>query len=238
MAGEEAGQIHNPRERLARQLNIAFRQIGNAKKSDARSTLDRARQTMEAAHDASVHDQPPLSDHDRLAGWISISELAREAEDKTSANVALDRALSHLERVEPPAARCEYVPGIAREVRELRGPAPAAKLLATAGQWGATVPELSTRRAAYVAFAEELFRCDDYESARQLLRRDEDPVWRSDALTALSDGERYDRVASRAYTLARKPASAGEVQSSQSEVQAAKPFGKAVDFKSTFYRGN
>src|SRR5688572_6586003 len=125
MAGEEAGQIHNPKERLARQLNIAFRQIGNRKEADARSTLARARQTMEAAHDASAHDTPPLSDHDRLAGWISISELSRGAEDKGLANVALDRALGHLDRVEPPAARCEYVPGIAREVRELRGDAPA-----------------------------------------------------------------------------------------------------------------
>jgi hypothetical protein len=245
MAGEEASQIHNPRERLARQLNIAFRQIGNGKQADARSTLAQARRTMEASHDATVQDQPPLSDHDRLAGWISISELSRGAEDAGSANLALDRALSHLNKVEPPVARCEYVPGIAREVRELRGDAPAAKLLVTAGQWSGAIAELPTRRAAYIAFAEELFRCNDYEAARQLLRRDEDPSWRSDALTALSDGGRYgglhDSVMVRTPRV-RGPlgtaVGAASEEANRAEAQPAKPFGKAVDFRSTFYRGN
>jgi hypothetical protein len=232
MAGEEAGQITNPTARLTRQLNVAYRQIENRRKTDARATLAGARQTMESVHDASVHDQPPLSDHDRLAGWISISELSREAEDTGLANVALDRALAHLDRVEPPTARCDYVPGIAREVRQLRGDAAGARLLVRAGEWAVKIAERPTRRAAFVAFAEELFRCNDYESARQMLRRDEDASWRSDALTAISDGGRYGAVA--VYNM-KAPAATASGEAAKDSAQ--KPFGKAVDFRSTFYRG-
>src|SRR5687768_259379 len=107
MAGEEAGGIANPTAGLTRQLNIAFRQIQHLRLADARGTLGRARQTLERPHDASVHDQPPLSDYDRLAGWVSVSELSREAEDKAAADLALGRALGHLEGMQPAQARCE-----------------------------------------------------------------------------------------------------------------------------------
>jgi hypothetical protein len=234
MAGEEAGQITNPKARLTRQLNVAYRQIENRRLADARATLGRARATMEAAHDASAHDEPPLSDHDRLAGWISISELAREAGDPPLANAALDRALAHLDRIDPPTARCDYVPGIAREVRQLRGDAAAARLVSRAGEWAARIAEQPTRRAAYVAFAEELFRSNDYEAARQMLRRDEDAAWRSDALTAIADSGRY-----YGSVLAKSPAGAAmatEVADKTGAAQTRTPFGKAVDFRSTFYQ--
>ena len=241
MAGQEAGQISNPTARLTRQLNIAFRQINHAKLADARSTLAQARKTLESVHDAAVHDQPPLSDHDRLAGWISVSELSRDAEDPATANVALDRALSHLNKIEPPHARCDYVPGIAREVRQLRGDRPAAALLVTAGEWAANIPELPTRRAAYLALATELFRANDYEAARQLVRRDEDATWRADALTAVSDQARWGPVLAYRVSgpLGEAAGRASESSSETSSSQAAgKGFGKPLDFKSTFYRQN
>src|SRR3954470_24141846 len=74
MAGEEAGQITAPRERLARQLNIANRETESGRPADARQTLRAARDTLERA------DKSALTDHDRLAGWISLSELARNAD--------------------------------------------------------------------------------------------------------------------------------------------------------------
>ena len=241
MAGQEAGEIPNPTARLTRQLNIAFRQIGFAKLADARATLAQARKTLESTHDAAVHDQPPLGDHDRLAGWISVSELSRDAQDPATANVAVDRALAHLNKIEPPHARCDYVPGIAREVRQLRGDKPAAALLATAGEWATKIPELPTRRLAYLAFATELFRANDYEAARLLLRRDEDAAWRADALTAVSDQARWGPVLAYRVSAPIGAASgrafeaSGEAATSQ---EAGKGFGKPLDFKSTFYRQN
>src|SRR3954465_5505606 len=87
MAGEEAGQINAPKERLTRQLNIANRQTENGHAGDARKTLAEAGSTIEHA------DKNALTDHQRLAGWISLSELARNADDKAFANGALDQAL-------------------------------------------------------------------------------------------------------------------------------------------------
>jgi hypothetical protein len=247
MAGEEAGQIPNPTARLTRQLNIAFRQIGYVKLADARTTLAQARKTLESTHDAAVHDQPPIGDHDRLAGWISLSELSRDAQDPATANVAVDRALAHLNKIEPAHARCEYVPGIAKEVRELRGDKPAAALLVTAGEWATKIPELPTRRSAYLAFATELFRANDYEAARQLLRRDEDATWRADALTAVSDVARYDYYGRKPGSFVGMAMGRGATGASESSLVVTrspatqpgdKPFGKPLDFKSTFYRQN
>jgi hypothetical protein len=244
MAGEEAGGIANPTARLTRQLNVAFRQIQHMRLADARSTLGRARGTLEGVHDASVHDQPPLSDHDRLAGWVSVSELSREAEDKAVADVALGRALGHLENMQPEQARCEYVPGIAREVRKLRGDKAAAGLLVRAGEWAAKIPELPTRRAAYLVFATELFRANDYEAARLMVRRDGDATWRADALTAVSDFGRFAPVPAARGILGRASETASffdpsePMKSGPTTQPGDKPFGKAVDFRSTFYRGN
>src|SRR6266550_5241630 len=119
MAGEEAGLITAPKERLTRQLNIANRQTENGHPADARRTLADARQTIEHA------DKTALTDHERLAGWISLSELARNADDKPFANGALDQALISLNDLTPVQARCEYVLGVEREMRVLRGDAPA-----------------------------------------------------------------------------------------------------------------
>lgn len=244
MAGEEAGQINAPKERLTRQLNIANRQTENSHAADARKTLAEARSTIEHA------DKNALTDHERLAGWISLSELARNADDKPFANGALDRALASLENLTPAQARCEYVLGVEREVKILRRDAPAAKLLVTASEWAMELPQQTTRRSAYVAFAEELFRCNDYEAARAVLRRDPDAGWRSDSLTSISDHARWEAPSvgswfgPRAYAAVMKTAApeealqkgfldpAGPIGQSTSA-----PFSKPLDFKSNYYRG-
>src|SRR5207237_4909531 len=109
---------------------------------------------------------------------------------------ALDRALAALDEVTPHQARCEYVLGVERELQALRGDAPAVKLLVTAADWAMEIPDQPTRRSAYFAYTEELFRRDDYEAARGVLRKDQDAAWRSDALTALSDRARWARGSS------------------------------------------
>ncbi|MDB5323019.1 MAG: hypothetical protein JWN40_4650 [Phycisphaerales bacterium] len=246
MAGEEAGQINAPKERLTRQLNIANRQTENGHAADARKTLAEARSTIEHA------DKNALTDHERLAGWISLSELARNADDKPFANGALDQALASLDNLTPAQARCEYVLGVEREVKILRGDAPAAKLLVTASEWAMELPQQTMRRSAYVAFANALFHCNDYEAARTVLRHDPDAAWRSDSLTALSDRARRENPAQGSWLSQRVTFYAAGVKSAAapaegppsslldaattSEPSLRESFGKPLDFKSNYYR--
>ena len=111
MAGEEAGQIASAKERLTRQLNIADRETDAHHPAAARSTLREARSTLERA------DPQALTEQERLAGWVSLSELSRAAGDAAFANGALDRALAVVNDLAPIASRSEYVLGIEREVR-------------------------------------------------------------------------------------------------------------------------
>jgi len=240
MAGEEAGQINAPKERLTRQLNIANRQTENGHAGDARKTLAEARSTIEHA------DKNALTDHQRLAGWISLSELARNADDKAFANGALDQALAALENLTPAQARCEYVLGVEREVKILRGDAAAAKLLVSASEWAMELPQQATRRSAYVAFADGLFHCNDYDGARTVLRRDPDAAWRSDSLTLLSDRARWESPSkmpwgSSAFAAKTAAPAAESPQSSFLDAAATsesspESFGKPLDFKSNYYR--
>jgi hypothetical protein len=238
MAGEEAGQINAPRERLTRQLNIANRQTEHGHPADARKTLAQARQTLEHA------DKSALNDKERLSGWVSLSELARYAGDPPFANGALDKALASLNEITPAQERCQYVMGVEREVRALRGDAPAAKLLLTASEWAMELPKEPTRRAAYVTYADGLFHCNDYEGARTVLRRDPDAAWRSDALTLLSDRARFQVESSKStsgpyssFAAVKSVAPAAEAPAGSATPQDVDAsFSKPLDFKSNFYR--
>jgi hypothetical protein len=237
MAGEEAGQITAPRERLTRQLNIANRETDAHRPDAARKTLRDARSTLEHA------DNAALDEHARLAGWISLAELARAADDKPFANAALDQALAALNELTPHEARCPYVPGVEREVRELRGKSAAVKLLTDAAQWAVELPHPMMRRGTFVLFAEELFQCDDYDAARTTLRLDPDPAWRSDALVAMADRARHARASSFSfspsfgYAAKADAASASEIASTPSDAApTTQPLFKPLDFRSNFYR--
>jgi hypothetical protein len=234
MAGEEAGQITSPKERLTRQLNIANRQTEHGHAADARKTLAQARETLEHA------DKNALSEQERLSGWVSLSELGRSADDKAFANGALDRALASLNEITPAQARCQYVLGVEREVRALRGDGAAAKLLVTASEWAMELPKQATRRAAYVAYADGLFHCNDYEGARTVLRRDPDAAWRSDALTLLSDRARFQVEASKSMSgpyssfAAEKSVVTTEAPAEGSEMRTFdSSFNKPLEFKSS-----
>ena len=239
MAGDEAGQIAAPKERLTRQLNIANRETQTGRPANALNTLAQARQTLEHA------DKNAFSDQERLSGWISLCELARNANDKAFAAAALDQALSALNQLTPDPARCEFVPGIEIEVRAVRGDAAAASLLRTAADWAMDLPQQPIRRLAYFAFAEELFSCTDYDGAIAVLRHDKDAAWRSDALTTMSDRARgivNTRMVAMPGNIDRSAESFGPSVRGLTDAEAAPTtapstsFGKSLDFKSNYYR--
>jgi hypothetical protein len=234
IAGREAGLISNVRDRITRQLNIANRENNNNHFDDARKTLSEARKTMEspAASD--------FSDQERLAGWISISELSRGASDRDSAGYALDKAIDYLHKLMPVNARPEYVHGVAREINALRGQSDSAKLIAESGNWAVEIPETQTRRQALVSFSRELCRCGDYDSALKMLQYDKDAAWRSDTLIAMSDNARRSMATGGSFLASglgmqnRVPTETeGESPASQSPNAQ---FGKSLDFKSNYYR--
>jgi hypothetical protein len=232
MAGQEAGQIHSPYDRLSRQLNIANRETTNGHDADARATLVEARKTLESA------GKGDLTDHQRLAGWISLSELNRNANDRVAAGSALDKAIDHLNQLLPVSASCDYVIGVADEINALRGQKESAKLIAVAGDWAVEISDQSTRRQALAAFTEALFRCDDYDAARKMLRYDTDAAWRSDQLVAMSDQARNQGSAGSGgvESVAATPAHA-EAANQESSSSSNGTFGKRLDFRSNFYSG-
>lgn len=217
MAGEEAALIQDGKLRLARQLAIAFRQNANGRYGDARSTLARARQTLAAAECGA------LNDHDRLAGWISVSELCRGASDGNGAGQALDQAIRHLQQMNPPHERCQYVLGVAREAKALHGVPAATLILLDGGGWAVEIPDVARRRQAYLAFVNQLLGFGDYDSALKVLRNDTDATWRSDTLLALADSGRRHRYVPE-VGLAR----------AMQEVAPAAGYGRALDYASTY----
>lgn len=226
MAGDEAGLITAPKDKLTRQLNVANREAETGKPTEARATLALARQTLENAKKEDFNNQQ------RLAGWISLSELSRRVDDKTFANSALDQALQTLKELTPQQARCEYVLGVEHELRELRGDAEAAKMLATAGDWATTLIEPSTRRAAFLDYAGELFECNDYEGARTLLRKDNDAAWRADSLMAISDRARFS--VRRSWFGSETSGLFDQTEMMRSSKSAPLPFSKRLDFESNY----
>jgi len=201
MAGAEAAQVAAPRDRLSRQLNIAHMQNEQGYLLSARSTLAAAAQTLRET-DKSLDVQI------RLAGWVSVSELSRASRDRALAASACRQALDILRTIDPQADRCQFVCGVADEIRHLHGKAASASLLREAGDWAASIDNLALCREAYRAFAADLFLCDDYDGGLAMLRRDGDAAWRSDTLAAL---------ASQALPVR--------------EVQ----FGQSLNFKANFY---
>ena len=186
MASEEVSSITNAKERLTRQLNIADLQINIGHNADAAKTLTAARDNLTAAAPADMDD---LS---RLSGWVSISELARAADDKELAGKACDDGRELLSSIKPEAVRCDYVLGLADEIYQLRGKPDAARLVILGGQWASTMMDKTTRRQALVAFMDRLMTYEDYDGARKVLRQEPDAVWRADILTAMARTEASD----------------------------------------------
>lgn len=179
LAAAEAGRIDRPLERFKRQLNVAEMQIDRYQRVDAIATLRDARQTIQS------HGET-FGEHLHIAGWVSLCELSRRAKREPFAGECIDRAITLLRAVDPQAQRMQYVLGVAREVRLLRGKAASAKLLREAIPWAAGLSPKEERRDALSGLAAGLFLCDDYDGGMLALRRDSDAAWRTDTLARMA----------------------------------------------------
>jgi hypothetical protein len=181
LAGQEAGKITDLNARITRQLNIASLQIDAADPRAGAATLQEAMKTL-----GLPAAQTQLNDHTRMSGWVSVSELARQAGDKVLANAACDGGDKTLRAIAKIGDRCQYVMGLANEISHLRGDKPAVDLLIEGGQWAKDIGDREERRRAIAAFAVALFNIDRYDSGLATLQNEEDAAWRSDKLVEWS----------------------------------------------------
>ncbi len=180
MAVDEAAQIDDVDVRLTRQLNLAEQQILRGWKADARNTLGDCRSTLSSA------DAALLSDHARLSGWVSASELARQIKDVDGAALACDGAVAAVNKIADPTVRCQYVMGVSNELQFIKGPGSAASMLSQAGPWTSSIADEQSRRHAVICFATALFNLDEYPSGQSMLRNEGDAAWRSRMLSQLA----------------------------------------------------
>jgi hypothetical protein len=181
MAGEEAANILDKMDRFTRQLHIAETQLRTDRKPHAAKTLALAQDTLKASSKAD------FDDFHRIAAWTAISQLSRQAGDRDLALRSSDLALGALNDVQPAAERPQYVLSLAGELADLRGKEAAIELINSGGAWAAEIVEPVARRTALTAFTDRLLSYDAFESARTMLRRDPDPVWRTDMFLSLAN---------------------------------------------------
>lgn len=179
LAAQEAKNIADPQLRLTRQLNLANMQIHRGRGADAGRTLTDAANTL-------TKDGEKLTNHQRLSGWVSVSELARRAGHRVQAEAACKAAVEAVNNLDNVPERCQYVMGIARELHALYGPPNAVELLTQAGPWAKRIDNVGERRQALTGFAAALFNLDAFTQGQSVLQQDDDPIWRTDTLTAMS----------------------------------------------------
>ena len=213
---------------LTRQLNLADQQLQRGWTADAPVTLKGARDTL-LSKDASK-----LTFHARLSGWVSISELSRNAKDIPAAASACDHAIKELKAIDNQASRCKYVMGIANEAQYLKGLPAARDLLVMAGPWAREISNQPERRSALTTFASALFNLDEYAAGQTVMRQDPDAAWRSETLSALASAanpENAEPTAARAAALSRDVAAH---QASQSARQSKSSYGVPLNYRTVF----
>ncbi len=239
LAAGEAGGIADAQPRLKRQLNLADRQLSQGNPADARRTLAAAQKTLRGTDLAGV---PPLI---RIAGWVSVSELSRRADDPATANTACDVAVATLRSLDPVVERPEYAVGVANEVRELRGKPAAARLLVESAEWAKPIADVGWRRQALASIADATFDCDDYDGGLAIVRADPDPTWRSDTLADLAgrsvdwassvgNGAIPGSIPGQGIMGGYRVSPITVTQNRPNRSPATRPFGKAVDYDSVF----
>ncbi|MFP4353955.1 MAG: hypothetical protein ACLFUJ_02435 [Phycisphaerae bacterium] len=179
LAVAEAGQIPQPEQKLRNLLVLADLQLDRRYPSDAVESLSQARNVLVEADDS-------LDEHTRISGWVSLSELLLRASRKAAADRAIDQAVEELMQLEPPTRRLDYVRGIGRQIRALRGKQAAAELVARASDWVVDLEDQQARRQATEAMADDLFDYGDYEAGVAMLHTDSDIAWRTETLTNLA----------------------------------------------------
>jgi hypothetical protein len=184
LAAAEAQQIPDARQRLTRQLNFAARQLQGGKFDEAKQSLAYASTTLLQTRPADL--QPQI----RIAGWVSISELSRAANDKATAQTACEEAVAVLKSLNPVSERPQYVIGVASEVQTLQGKAAAAKLLGDSADWVKQMQGQLLQRVALVSICDAIFDDGDFDAGLATLRADPDAIWRSDTLAMLAERDR------------------------------------------------
>jgi hypothetical protein len=179
MAAEEAGKVDSAKLRLKQQLYIADIQNRRAHRAGARLSLQQAWRTLEEAGS-------DLDAHTRLAGWVSISELSRGADDADTAARAAQVAEDQLLALPDKADRCQYVLDLATELRAVFDRGRAVKLLVQAGPWTREIQPQSDRRDVLIAFADRLLGYEAYEQGREVIGLEDEAYWRSHTLVQLS----------------------------------------------------
>jgi hypothetical protein len=221
MAGEEAANIPDKMDRFTRQLHIAETQLRTDRKPDAAKTLALARDTLTASSKAD------FDDFHRIAAWTAISQLSRQAGDRALALSSSDLAQAALNDVQPATDRPQYVLSLAGELADLRGKEAAIELVNSGGAWAAEIVEPTARRMALTAFTDRLLSYEAFENARTMLKRDPDPVWRTDTFLSLANtppGAMND-----AYAHARDQKQVLEAQArSKSPAAPANPYQQAT----------
>jgi hypothetical protein len=233
MAAGEAQQIPDSTQRLTRQLNFASVQMSRSKSGEAKQSLAFAAQTLRDAKPGTLKSQI------RIAGWVSISELSRQAGDRATAQAACDEAVAILTSLDPVAERPQYVVGVADEVKALQGKAAAAKLLESSVDWIKQLDGGALRRQALVDVADATFDCDDYSGGLAILRADHDAAWRSDTLAMLADRNAIFRDANGNIVETRTGRTLDGVSNLRGAAvpapfPASAGFSKPVDYRSVF----
>jgi hypothetical protein len=227
LAAQEAAMIADIDVRLTRLLNLAELQMRHKWLDGARATLEASRQTL----GSSAGKQ--LNEHARISGWVSVSELSRQARDDAGALSACDGALAAIRAIEDPARRCDYVMGVCNELQYLRGKPAAAGLLAEAGPWTKSIDDVRLRRLAVVSFASALFNLDDFARGQQMLRQEDDASWRSDTLTLLAAASMGAPAESGRVRFASSPPSQPDMQD-EAAVLVTPQYGKQLNYEQVF----
>lgn len=232
LAAQEARHIPDVDVRLTRQLNIANQILNQYGTEGASDALRQATDTLNASG-------AQLTGHALLAGWVSVAQLSRRANDPTLATQAVTRAVTELERINDPGERCDFVMGVAEEVAHTLGPESAVALLEKSGNWAGSILNDGTRRSARLAFASALFNLEDYEAGATLLRKEGDALWSSDAMVALAQPVSYFADAHRGRGVdvvlaAQAPAAREEQSDARPMAQPGAAYGKSLSFDSVF----
>jgi len=232
MAAAEAAMIGDVDQRLTRQLNLAETQRNRGWNNDAITTLAATRITLGSK------DAAQLTDHARLSGWVSASELSRSVKDIAGATLACQGAQADLLKIEDPAKRCLYVMGVANETQYTQGIQAAAGVLTQAGAWTKSIDNVNNRKQAVVSFATALFNLDDYAAGQQMLRNEGDASWRSDVLAKMamaSDRVAEDAKRAQAQVSMSRDAAAAPAAARPSDVQLESNFyGKNLQYREVF----
>ena len=245
LAAREAANITDADSRLTLQLNIANGALDRFEPEDGMAIISEVAKTLRV-------EREQLRGRTRLSGWVSASQLSRRAKSNAAAAEATRAAAQELEDLGDQAERCQYLLGVAEEVRLSQGDVAAVELLSKGGVWASAIDNREERRQARLAFADALLELSAFDNAVVVLRHENDATWSSSTLLALAASPQatataftYSRGAERRsmptmYIASDSPpAEASESVEQQSPAPAptkrARPgFGKSVSFSDVF----